>query len=73
VGYRSVSLVCLNETNLTDRREQAYPNKTGSKLSSLPPLQQESCNHCNNHRGSYPNMLPKHVEGGGSRHGVSEL
>ena len=36
---------------------------------SLPLLEQKSCNHSNKDRGSYPYMLLKHVEGGGSRYG----
>lgn len=37
------------------------------------PLEQKPCHHSDEDRDSYPYMLLKHVKGGGSRNGLSEL
>ena len=41
--------------------------------SGILRLQQKSRNHSDKDGGSYPHMLLEHVEGSGSRHGLSEL
>jgi hypothetical protein len=78
VGTSETSLVCLvhlvglMQPNKPDRPNRPHEQDRLADFFSIL-LEQKSCNHSDEDRGSYPHMLLKHVEGSGSRQGLSKL